>query len=143
MKFTIELQNETIRKAAALVMEHYKDSVFLFNLGAIQDFNHTHDSGYALGKKIFNSDLGMTIKPYKTFSPWSKVVGHSSNGIIYVNTRKLNLSLKDRVENIFHESLHALGYSHKGNSNNEYNRGTVPYRAAKIFVDYLVSIGKL
>lgn len=143
MKFTIELQNETIRKAASLVMDHYKDSVFLFNLGYVQNFNHTHDSGYALGKKIFNCDLGMTIKPYKTFSPWSNVIGYATGNTIFVNTRKLDLPLKDRVENLFHEPMHLLGYSHKGNRVNAYNLGTVPYKAAAIFVKYLESIGKI
>ena len=143
MKIIIEMQGETIRKAASLVMEHYKDPGFLVNLGAIHNFNHTNDTGYELGRKIYNSDMTMTIKPYSTFSPWSKAIGYASGNTIFVNVRKLDLSLKDRIENLFHESMHLLGYSHKGNRVNEYNLKTVPYLGANLFVKYLESIGKI
>jgi hypothetical protein len=143
MKFEIFINDPVIHKAANLVETHYKDSEFLFNLGAIQNFNHSYDSGYAVGVKIFNSELKIQIKPYKTWSPWSNVIGYASGNTIYCNTRKLHLPLKDRVENFFHEPMHLLGYSHKGNYVNAFNLNTVPYRTASIFVKYLESIGKL
>jgi hypothetical protein len=143
MKITIEMQGETIRKAASLLMEHYKDPEFLFNLGVVQTFNHTNDSGYALGKNIYNSDLAITIKPYSTFSPWSNVIGYAHGNTIFVNVRKIDLPLKDRIQNLFHESMHLIGYSHKGNRVNAYNLQTVPYKAALMFIRYLESIGKV
>jgi hypothetical protein len=143
MNIKLEINDETIRKAASLVMEHYKDSKFLWQLGAIYEFNHTNDSGYQVGKKIYNSDLEIIIKPYKTFSPWSKVIGYAKGNVIYANTRKLNLPLKDRVENFYHEFLHILGYSHKGNRVTAYNLNTVPYAVSSMFVKYLESIGKV
>ncbi len=142
MKFTIELQNETIRKAAELVMRHYNDKEFL-TLLYVEKFLHTSHDGFTIAHNVRNAKLGMTIKPYKTFSPWSNVIGYATGNTIFVNTRKLDLPLKDRVENLFHEPMHLLGYSHKGNRVNAYNLQTVPYKAAAIFVKYLESIGKL
>lgn len=142
MKFTIELQNETIRKAASLVMEHCTDNRFLERLYE-EKFLHTSHDGFMISHNIRNAKLGMTIKPYKTFSPWSKAIGYATGNTVFVNTRKLDLPLKDRVENLFHEPMHLLGYSHKGNRVNAYNLQTVPYKAAAIFVKYLESIGKI
>tara|TARA_R110000868_G_scaffold268180_1_gene527408 strand:+ start:1642 stop:2055 length:414 start_codon:yes stop_codon:yes gene_type:complete len=137
------MDDKVIHDAAALVEEHYKDEKFLFKLGTIQKFNYAYDSGHDVRVKIFNSDIVMNIVPYKTKLPWSKAIGYASGDTIYVNTRKLDLPLADRVENFMHEPMHLLGYSHKGNYNNEFNRGTVPYRVAEIFRKYLESIGKL
>ncbi len=143
MKFNIKMDDKTIRQAAALVERHYDDYKFLDLVSNSTSFNYTKDRGFVVADKIFNGIIGMNIVPYKTWSPWSKVIGYAKGNTIYVNTRKLDLPLKDRVENFMHEPLHLLGYSHKGNSNNEFNRNTVPYRVASVFVKYLESIGKL
>ena len=143
MKFEIFINDNVIHKAANLVETHYKDQAFLNILCGVEKFNFTYHSGVHVAANIAASELKMQIKLYKTWNPYSKVIGYASDNTIYVNERKLNLSLKDRVENFFHESLHTLGYSHKGKTNNEFNRGTVPYKVAEIFVKYLESIGKL
>jgi predicted metallopeptidase len=143
MNIKLEINDETIRKAASLVMEHYKDEEFLVNVRATGSFNHTKDRGNSIADKIIDSNLEITIKPYKTFSPWSKVIGYAKGNVIYVNTRKFDLPLKDRVENIFHEFLHTLRYSHKGNRVTAYNLRSVPYAVSSMFVKYLESIGKV
>jgi hypothetical protein len=143
MRFNIKMDDKTIHEAAGLVEKHYKDSAFLRRVGEIEKFSYSATKGFDVVNKLQASSIVMTITPHKTKWPWSKVIGYASGNTIYINTRKLDLPLKDRVENFMHEPLHLLGYSHKGNANNEFNRGTVPYKVASIFVKYLESIGKL
>ena len=143
MKFEIFINDRVIHKAANIVETHYKDQAFLNILCGIEKFNFTYHSGVHVAANIAASELKIQIKPYKTWNPYSNVIGYASKDMIFVNTRKLNLPLKDRVENFFHEPMHLLGYSHKGNSVNAFNLGTVPYKTASMFVKYLESIGVL
>lgn len=143
MKFNIQINNETIRQAAALVMSHYKDDDFITSIECHGSFNHTTDRGYTVADKIRLCNIEMNVVAYTTRLPWSKVIGHAKGNTIYCNTRKFNLPLKDRVQNFFHEPMHLLGYHHKGNKVNAFNLQTVPYKSASIFVKYLESIGKL
>ena len=143
MKFEIFINDPIIHKAANIVETHYKDEAFLKLLCGIEKFNFTYQSGVHVADNISVSELKMQIKPYKTWNPYSKVIGYASGNTIFVNDRKLNLPLKDRVENFFHEPMHLLGYSHKGNSVNVFNLGTVPYKTASMFIKYLESIGKI
>ncbi len=139
---TSTFYDERIALASKLVMDHYNDKAFLKQIKAVKSFNHTHDQGYNITDKLIYAEIEITIKPYKTLSPWSKVIGHARGNTIYVNTRKLDLPLEDRVANIMHEALHLLGYSHKGNRVTEYNKNTVPYRVSKIFSEYITNLQK-
>lgn len=139
---TSTFYDERIALASKLVMDHYKDMAFLERLALIQSFNHTKDSGAHVALRILRANIDIVIKPYKTFSPWSKVIGHAKGNTIYVNTRKLDLPLEDRVANIMHEALHLLGYSHKGNRVTEYNLGSVPYKVSKMFSEYVMSLSR-
>ena len=54
--------------------------------------------------------------------------------------RKIDdLELIGRVNNIMHEALHTKewGYKHRGNHNNEFNHGTVPYKVGDLFQQYM------
>ena len=135
------MDDKTIHQAAALVKKHYNDLVFLKNVAQIESFNFTRDKGIDVAHKINESEITMNIKSYRTWSPFSKVIGHAKGDTIFINTRKLDLSLEDRIENLFHEYLHLLGYSHKGNYVNEFNNGTVPFKVARIFSVYVISLG--
>jgi len=143
MKFEIFINDPIIHKAANIVEAHFKDQSFLNTLCGIEKFNFTYHSGVHVAANIATAELKIQIKPYKTWNPYSKVIGYASGSTIFINERKLNLPLKDRVDNFFHEPMHLLGYSHKGNSVNAFNLGTVPYKTASIFVKYLESIGVL
>lgn len=142
MKIISEINNKTIQESVQLVLTHYKDAGFR-DIIAHARFNHTNDSGLDIYWKTFDFYQIVYIKAYTTFSPWSSVIGYAKGNTIYVNTRKLHLPLKDRVENIRHEIFHLQGYSHKGNRVTEYNLKTVPFKGAALFVKYLESIGKL
>jgi hypothetical protein len=140
IKIKNEIEHATIIKACDLVMKHYQDMEFHKELIKIQSFNHTTDNGFKVSGKILSAEIEIFIKPYTTWKSWSKVIGYAEGNTIYCNTRKLNLPLRDRVSNIKHESLHLMGYSHKGNYNNDYNRGTVPYKVADLFADYVMGL---
>jgi len=142
MKFEIHMDNERIHQAAALVEKHYKDIQFLHKVEMNKTFNFTSRNGLYVAHDIRQSELTMKIKSYTTWNPFSKVIGHAKGDTIFINTRKLDLSLEDRIQNLFHEYLHLLGYKHKGNSVNEFNNGTVPFNVAKIFSQYVMSLGR-
>lgn len=142
MKIINEVNNETVREACRLVGASFKHNDFLNSLLDI-NFNFTPESGHEVAKNTEVFEGTVYVKPYTTFSPWSKVIGYAQGNTIYVNTRKLDLPLKDRVENIRHEIFHLQGYSHKGNRVTEFNLKTVPYLGASLFVKYLEGIGKV
>lgn len=142
MKLFCEVNDETVRRAAGLMMKHYADSQFIDRIKNVERFNHTEFSSSDIAKMIpkLMSVSSAVIRPYKTLNPFSAVIGHAADGVIYVNTRKLGLPLYDRVGNLFHESTHLVGFSHKGNRPDAYNLRTVPYLSASIFVRYLQEI---
>jgi hypothetical protein len=142
MKIINEVDHETVREACRLVENHFKDWEFCERIKDTK-FNHTSQNGEMISQETFYFKKTVHVKPYKTFSPWSKVIGYAQGNTIYINTRKLDLPLKDRVENIRHEIFHLQGYAHKGNRVTEYNLKTVPYLGANLFVKYLESIGKI
>jgi len=141
MRFEIFINDPIIHKAANIVETHYKDQAFLNILCGVERFNFTYHSGVHVAANIASSELKIQIKPYTSLSPWSKVIGYATDNTIYINTRKLDLPLKDRIENIRHEIFHLQDYSHKGNRVTEFNLRTVPYLGASLFVKYLKSIG--
>jgi predicted metallopeptidase len=138
MKILLQMEDVVIEEAARLVAFHYGDYKFLEKLRTMGRFNHTNHTGHDVAKALQNNRLEIIIRPYKTFSPWSKVIGYAKGNVIFVNTRKLDLPLRDRVENLMHEALHLLGYQHNGNRVTPYNLGTVPYKVAAMFADYVM-----
>jgi hypothetical protein len=142
MKIINEVNNETVRQACGLVQLHFKDKDLKDFFNDVK-FNHTEDYGLDVHWNTFDFNKIVYVKPYTSLSPWSKVIGYATDNTIYINTRKLDLPLKDRVENIRHEIFHLQGYSHKGNRITEFNLKTVPYLGANLFVKYLESIKKV
>jgi hypothetical protein len=142
MKIYVELNDETIRRAASIVMKHYADSEFLLSVAKQEKFNHTLLSPKEISKILPETmrTMTVTIVPYKSFNPFSAAIGYAELNKIFVNTRKLDLSLMDRVQNLYHESCHIVGFTHKGNRPNIYNLNTVPYKAANLFMRYVRDI---
>lgn len=143
MKFNILINDETIRKAAAIVMTHYKDQAFLNSLSCIEKFNFTNDSGVDIARKIKDSSISLRVEGYTPKYWFSKAIAREEDGAIFFNYRKMNMPLKDRVETLYHESLHGLNYKHDGNRANAFNMKTAPYAISALFVKYLESIGRL
>jgi len=140
MKFRNEIENATIIKAADLVTKHYKDDIFLARICAINSFEFSKANGPGVAVAILNSTITMRIKQYKTFNPWSKVIGYASGNTIYCNSRKFDLPLYDRVNNFMHEPLHLLGFIHSGNYATGKNLDSVPYKVGAIFEQYVREI---
>ena len=136
MKIINEVNNEIVRQACRLVEANFKNNDYLNSLINVK-FNFTHESGYEVAKNTEVFEGRVYVKPYTTFSPWSKVIGYAKGNTIYINTRKLDLPLKDRIENIRHEIFHLQGYSHDGNRVTEFNLKTVPYLGANMFANFI------
>jgi hypothetical protein len=141
MKISMHFNHPTTREACRIVMMHYQDKDFL-DLISQAEFNHTMHDSFTVANRLRNLMFGLEIdvKLYKTLNPWSKVIGYADGETIYVNERKLDLPLLDRIENIYHEATHLCGFSHLGNTPNKYNLETVPYKAANIFAKYCKGI---
>lgn len=141
MKISVEMNDETVRRAASIVMKHYKDKEFCDRLSNVSQFNHTHLPSHVVAGHLYGTADGLEIKivSFKSVNPWSRSVGCAKGNTIFVNTRK-NLDLISRVENIYHEAAHLMGFSHKGNYVTAYNLKTVPYLASAIFAKYVSEI---
>lgn len=142
MKIINEVNNETVRQACRLVEANFKSNSYLNSLISVK-FNFTNDSGYEVAKNTEVFEGTIYVKSYTTFSPWSKVIGYAKGNTIHINTRKLDLPLKDRIENIRHEIFHLQGYSHNGNRVTEFNLKTVPYLGANMFAKFIEVSGKI
>jgi hypothetical protein len=138
MTYFLNIKDTNIRMAVFYVYRHYSDEEFLNQIRNVPKFNYTSLTSFQVAEKIekemFLKDI--TITPYKTFNPWSKVIAYAQNDTIFINTRK-NFSIVDRVETIFHETMHIIGFEHQGNIPNSFNLKTVPYLAGNIFANYI------
>jgi hypothetical protein len=140
IKIAVNIDNEKLKTAVALIIKHYRDKSFMDELMKVKTFNHTKDSGADVAHKLLEASIEITVMPYRTWNIFSKVVGHAQGTVIFVNTRKLDLPIEERVENLMHETLHIIGYSHQGNYVNKYNLGTVPYAVSRLFKDHVIRI---
>lgn len=146
MKIINSVNDKTVELACNIVMQYYHSPAFY---QYIQDerFNGQKLRNVIYGDEVHAAQLSMNhivyVKPYKTFNPWSRVIGHARGDTIFVNTRKLDLSLEDRVINIRHELYHLEGFKHPNNSPTEFDYGTVPYKGGVLFAKFLKSIGVL
>ena len=141
MLYTVNIQDEKIKLGAYYVFRHYSDDKFLNRIRAVEKFNHTELNSYDVAYTI---EFGLLkkqieIRPYKSVNPWSKAIAYAKDDKIFINTRK-KFGVLDRVETIFHESMHLIGFSHDGNFVTDYNLKTVPYLAANIFANYIKEI---
>lgn len=143
MRIHIQIDNQTIEIAAHLLAKYYNSYKFLEQLRTVKSFNYTSATGNDVAESLKNANIDIYIVGYKPWNRWSRVIGHAKldrrtkTVTISCNLYKLNLPLLARVNNFMHESLHGLGYSHKGNTNNEFNRGTIPYKVGKLFEEFV------
>jgi hypothetical protein len=142
MKIYCEINDENVRRAASLVMKHYRDEDFLARIRSIPKFNFTEDSPKSVSEKLpqLMDVLEIKIVPYKSINPFSKAIGYAQGKTIFLNTRKNNMTVLDRVETIYHEATHLCGYAHDGNRVTLFNLLTVPYLSASLFARFVKEI---
>jgi len=124
--FYVKSDNYKLKVAADMVPRFFEQ---LKVVDLPMTFNHTKDRCGDVYLKIKRVDsLLITVTTYRPWNPWTKAIAYAQNNTIYVNERKLNsLEIADYVGNFCHETMHLLGYQHKGNYVTEYNLRTVPY----------------
>lgn len=142
MKIYVEINDENIRKAASVLIKHYKDKHFLDRIRSVSSFYFTDHSPEIVAQRIprIMDHLEIYIRPYKPLNPFSKAISHSEGNEIFINTRKFYFPFIDRVETIYHESTHLCGYSHNGNRPTVNNLRSVPYLTASLFAKYVKEI---
>lgn len=130
-----EVDNDIVKKACELVEKHYKDEEFL-NIIRDSKFNMTELRWPHLDLEKMQGEF--FVKGYRPFNIFTKAIGYFEGRTCHINTRKMNMSLEDRTETIFHEICgHGSGYQHKGNYVTSFNLQTFPYLGSKLFVEYL------
>lgn len=122
--------NQAITKANELL---HHDSAMMKELLIKNDFRFNSGTGYQVCEKIGNCTKVAPIFFYKPKWRWSKAIGYSSNGEIYLNSYKFkSLTLADLVANFCHEYCHIAGFNHGTGTTANYpseekNKFSVPY----------------
>lgn len=124
-------------KAAALRAEYFLEQVWIGNVKLPEYFTHTSDTPEQVRWKIgvppveagtLYKPQSVSVRTYRTWNPWSNVLGYTSRGVIYVNTRfSSRADISAIAGNLVHELCHVRGYGHKGNRPTAYNLKSVPY----------------
>lgn len=145
MNIICETTNPIIQEAARLVWKYHVDEDFLHDVAKIPTFNHTPFNGAAVAQQIQFQlpKQSITIKEFRPLYPWTKSIGRREGNTILLNKYKLGLPLGDRVENLYHECMHVIGFEHRGNYVDAYNLRTVPYQVGNMFAKYVMRIKDL
>lgn len=142
MQIFVDIDDETIKTAAELTAAYSTDILFIEKIAKIKHFNHTPLTPLEISKVLYEQahNVKIYLKGYKTWNPWSRVIGYAKGNTIYINLRKLDtIDLYERVENLYHEYCHLAGFTHRGNRVTRYNLETVPYKAGKLFSEHVKS----
>lgn len=81
---------------------------------AKNDWKYGESLGQLVVFKILNCDSIAEVRFYRSFNPWSRVVGYAKGGKIYINERKAS-DYKTIVGNLVHEYMHVVGFTHGNN----------------------------
>jgi hypothetical protein len=127
--FYVQTDNPKINRAADDAVRFFK-AVAAGEIALPDFFTHTSDAPDMVRSRIKYSidSAGTPVREYTTWNPWSNVLGYTSRGSIFVNTRfSSRATIYDIAGNLAHEYCHVLGYGHKGNRATPYNLQSVPY----------------
>lgn len=102
------------------------DPAFLAKIRAWPKFDFTNSTPAEIADQLaLSPTIRIRVGFYRGWF-WSKAIAYEDHGAIYFNTRKAAYGAGS-VGNIAHELMHALGFSHNGNSPAG-NENTVPWR---------------
>ena len=136
--------NTVIANATAMFLAHYRDPAFLDIVRGHNHFKFTSDTSDVVADNIANRPFEIRLITYIKLR--SRAIAHTTkdtNGVTFISFNQALINnttpnlLEQRVETLMHEFLHAIGYRHFTNFNWFYNRKTVPYKVAELFVGYL------
>jgi hypothetical protein len=117
--------HDKVLKNAAKGSAILSDPAFLDKVEAHTGFDFCTMPARAVRDKIERAgDVKIKVGFYRGWW-WSKAIASESDGVVSFNTRKDGYGAGS-VGNIVHETLHALNFSHNGNSAAG-NQNTVPY----------------
>lgn len=135
--FNVINNDPKLKEAAEIAEKVLHDPSFIKEIREKNKFTYTPDSSEEVAEVIeANLNLKINVLTYKTWSPWSAVIGYSDGEDIYVNTRKLPyLSVSDYVGNFIHEFCHHIGYGH-GNNKPNGKEHSVPYWVGNLAQEY-------
>jgi predicted metallopeptidase len=143
VSFEIFTADKEIHEACRIVSSRLFEFGFYEQLCNVEKFNLSTYNGKQVWQTMFQTELTVEVREYKTWNPWSKVIGHAKGNVIYFNMRKKDLSQQDSVEFILHELMHLWGFKHKGNKVTAFNLKTVPYLVARMFAKYITTTEKM
>lgn len=125
---------DKITANAAQSSKVLNDPAFLAKVRAWPGFDYTSDTSEQIADKLENAGV-VSIKVGFYSKWWTRAIAYESNGAVFFNTRKENYGAGG-TNNLIHEALHSLGYSHRGNSPNG-NENTVPWRVSEIAMEFI------
>lgn len=137
---TTKQQYAIINTVRDVFFQHYRDPAFLQRVRESQPFNHTTDTPEVVANNIEQDTSTIKVGVFKPLWIFSRCIASTDIGTKTISFNKYKLSgtnTAERVNTLIHEYMHTLGYTHDGNYNTAYNRGTVPYRIGDMFVTYL------
>lgn len=117
---------EAIKKAEAMLLP---TSPLMKELQIKDDFKFNSGRGVDICEKLVLCPVIAPVYFYRPINPFTSAMGYSTNGEIYLNTRKLSsFSFSDVVGLLLHEYAHVAGFSHSNNfKTQEKIKFSVPY----------------
>lgn len=130
-----EYSQDLVRTSATAVSKVLSDPSFLSRVRGIVKYDFTTDTSSQVADKIRDAgEVKINIGFYRGWF-WSKVLAFENYASVSFNTRKFGYGAGG-VENVAHELMHALGYSHNGNSPAG-NQATVPWMIGKMVAEFI------
>lgn len=125
MLFYIKSNNESLNIAGSLTLQFFQE-LKVSDLPSF--FNHTDDVPEVVAHRIRTFHKVVKVETYKPKWIFTRANAHAKDSKIFINEYKLkDFHVSDFTRILAHETMHLIGYSHKGNSVNQYNLQTVPY----------------
>lgn len=130
-----EYSQDLVRTSAATVSKVFSDPVFLARVSSIVKYDFTTETSAQVAETIRSAgEVKVNVGFYRGWF-WSRAIAYEQDGAIYFNTRKFGYGAGG-VENVAHEVMHALGYSHRGNSPAG-NENTVPWKVGQMAAQFI------
>jgi hypothetical protein len=93
------------------------------------NFRYNSGAGLDIALKFHSCEKVAPIFFYRPKNPFTKALGYSKNGEVYLNSKKFNYFTEvDIIGLLVHEYAHVAGFSHGSNyPSTEKNNFSVPY----------------